>query len=149
MLNRHQVALYVTHLLVLSSRLFAICYFTDSYKWWVIAVLMFHSCAVVIATVIQNRDKVDCDCDASNVSLAILFMGIHCLREYDSVELSISVEEIGPHETTMRVFSSHILFVLENFFMIVMLYFTYHPNTVGTLYLCVCEFVCSVFLAPQ
>ena len=111
--------------------------------------LMFHSCAVVIATVIQNRDKVDCDCDASNVSLAILFMGIHCLREYDSVELSISVEEIGPHETTMRVFSSHILFVLENFFMIVMLYFTYHPNTVGTLYLCVCEFVCSVFLAPQ
>ena len=106
MLNRHQVALYVTHLLVLSSRLFAICYFTDSYKWWVIAVLMFHSCVVVIATVIQNRDKVDCD--ASNVSLAIFFMGIHCLREYDLVELSISVEEIGHHETTMRVFSSHI-----------------------------------------
>ena len=77
--------------------------------------LMFHSCAVVIATVIQNRDKVDCDCDASIVSLAILFMGIHCLREYDLVELSISVEEIGHHETTMRVFSSHILFVLENF----------------------------------
>ncbi|RMX41754.1 hypothetical protein pdam_00005594 [Pocillopora damicornis] len=101
MLNRHQVALYVTHLLVLSSRLFAICYFTDSYKWWVIAVLMFHSCVVVIATVIQNRDKVDCD--ASNVSLAILFMGIHCLREYDLVELSISVEEIGHHETTMRL----------------------------------------------
>ena len=115
MLNRHQVALYVTHLLVLSSRLFAICYFTDSYKWWVIAVLMFHSCVVVIATVIQNGDKVDCDCDASNVSLAILFMGIHCLREYDLVELSISLEEIGHHETTMRVFSSYILFVLENF----------------------------------
>ena len=68
--------------------------------------LMFHSCVVVIATVIQNRDKVDCD--ASNVSLAIFFMGIHCLREYDLVELSISVEEIGHHETTMRVFSSHI-----------------------------------------
>ena len=68
--------------------------------------LMFHSCVVVITTVIQNRDKVDCD--ASNVSLAIFFMGIHCLREYDLVELSISVEEIGHHETTMRVFSSHI-----------------------------------------
>ena len=68
--------------------------------------LMFHSYVVVITTVIQNRDKVDCD--ASNVSLAIFFMGIHCLREYDLVELSISVEEIGHHETTMRVFSSHI-----------------------------------------
>ena len=40
---KHQLALYVTHLLLLSSRLFAICYFTVSYKWWVIAVLMFHS----------------------------------------------------------------------------------------------------------
>ena len=106
MLNRHQVALYVTHLLVLNIRLFAICYFTVTDKWWVIAVLMFHSCVVVITTVIQNRDKVDCD--ASNVSLAIFFMGIHCPREYDLVELSISVEEIGHHETTMRVFSSHI-----------------------------------------
>ena len=26
--------------------------------------------------------------------------------------------------------------------MIVMLYFTYHPNTVGTLYLCVCVRLC-------
>ena len=40
--------------------------------------LMFHSCAVVIATVIQNGDKIDCD--ASTVSLTILRMGIHCLR---------------------------------------------------------------------
>ena len=28
--------------------------------------------------------------------------------------------------------------------MIVMIYFTYHPNTVGTLYLCVCVCVFSV-----
>ena len=40
---KHQLALYVTHLLLLSSRLFAICYFTVSYKWWVIGVLLFHS----------------------------------------------------------------------------------------------------------
>ena len=33
---KHQLALYVTHVLLLSSRLFAICYFTVSYKWWVI-----------------------------------------------------------------------------------------------------------------
>ena len=105
--------------------------------------LMFHSCVVVIATVIQNRDKVDCD--VSNVSLAILFMGIHCLREYDLVELSISVEEIGHHES---VFLTYFV-CIRKLFMIVMLYFTYHPNTVGTLYLCVCAFVCSVFLALQ
>ena len=88
---KHQLALYVTHLLLLSSRLFAICYFTVSYKWWVIGVVMFHSCAVVIATVIQNRDEVGCN--ASYVFSTILFMGIHCLRD-DFVELSIGVQVV-------------------------------------------------------
>ena len=105
---KHQLVLYATHLLLLSSRLFAICYFTVSYKWWVVGVLMFHSCAVVIATFIQNRDKVDCD--TSTVSLTILRMGIHCLRD-DFVELSMGVEVIG---LTMSVFFSH---------------FFFHPNT--------------------
>ena len=49
---KHQLALYATHLLLLSSRLFAICYFTVSYKWWVIGVLNVHCCVMVIATVI-------------------------------------------------------------------------------------------------
>ena len=70
--------------------------------------LMFHSCAVVIATFIQNGDKVDCD--ASTVSLIILRMGIHCLRD-DFVELSMGVEVIG---LTMSMF----------FFL-----FSFHPNT--------------------
>ena len=43
--------------LLLSSRLFAICYFTVSYKWWVVGVLMFHSCAVVIATYSERRQN--------------------------------------------------------------------------------------------
>ena len=50
---------------------------------------MFHSCAVVIATFIQNGDKVDCD--ASTITLTILRMGIHFLRD-DFVELSMGVE---------------------------------------------------------
>ena len=133
---KHQLALYVTHLLLLSSRLFAICYFTVSYKWWVIAVLMFHSCVVVIATVIQKRGAVNCD--VFYVFLTILFMGIHCLRD-DFVELSMDLEITG---LTMSVFLSHILFALENFFMILMFYFTYHPNAWYSLpvTVCVCGF---------
>ena len=122
---KHQLALYVTHLLLLSSRLFAICYFTVSYKWWVIGVVMFHSCAVVIATVIQNRDKVDCD--AFFVLFILLFMGIHFLRD-DLVELSMALEITGVSGLTMSMYLSHILFVLENFFMILTFYFTYNPN---------------------
>ena len=119
---KHQLALFATHLLLLSSRLFAICYFIVSYKWWVIGVVMFHSCVVLIATVIQNRDEVDCD--ASNVLLILLFMGIHSLRD-DFVEISLNLEITG---VTMSIYLSHILFVLENFFMILTFYFTYNPN---------------------
>ena len=136
---KHQLALYVTHFLILSSRLFAIYYFTVSYKWWVICVLMFHSCVVVIATVIQNRDKVDCN--ASYVFLIMFFMSVHCLRD-DYVEISIEAVGIG---LTISVFLSHILFVLENFFMILMFYFTYHPNTLYSLLLTVCVCMFSVF----
>ena len=135
---KHQLALYVFHLLLLSSRLFAICYFTVSYKWWVIGVVMFHCCAVLIATVIQNRDKVDCD--ASIVPSILLFMGIHSLRD-DFVELSIDLELTG---LTMSMYLSHILFVLENFFMILMFYFTYHPNAWYSLPVTVCVCVFSV-----
>ena len=135
---KHQLALFATHLLPLRSRLFAICYFTVSYKWWVIGVLMFHSCAVLIVTVIQNKN--DVDCDAFFVLLILLFMSIHFLRD-DFVEFSIRVKVTG---LTMSVFFSHILFVLENFFMILMFYFTYHPNAWYTLAVTVSVCVLSV-----
>ena len=38
-----RVLLFVTHLFILSSRLFAVALFTVSYKWWVSSVLIFHS----------------------------------------------------------------------------------------------------------
>ena len=135
---KHQLALYVTNLLLLSSRLFAICYFTVSYKWWVIGVLMFHCSVVVIATVIQNRNKVYCN--AFIVLFSLLFMGIHSLRD-DFVELLMGLLEEG---LTISVFLSHILFVLENFFMILMFYFTYHPNAWYSLTVTVCVCVFSV-----
>ena len=134
---KHQLASYVTHLLLLSSRLFAICYFTVSYKWWVIGVVMFHCCAVLIATVIQKRDEVECD--AQSVLYILFFMGIHSLRD-DFVELTMNLKITG---VTMSRYLSHILFVLENFFMILMFYFT-HPNAWYSLPVTVCVCVFSV-----
>ena len=133
---KHQIALYVTHLLILSSRLLAICYFTVSYKWWVITVAIFHGCAVVIATLVQNRVKVGCQ----NGFRILLFMGINCFRD-DFVEFSIDFEVTG---LTISVYFSHILLVLENFFMILMFFFTYHPNTWYSLPVTVCVCVFSV-----
>ena len=135
---KHQLALYATHLLLLSSRLFAICYFTVSYKWWVIGVLMVHCCVMVIATVIQNRDKVNCD--ASHVLFTLLFMGIHSLRD-DFTNITIGADV---NRVIRNVYFSHILFVLENFFMILMFYFTNHSNAWYSLPVTVCVCVFSV-----
>ena len=134
---RHQLALYATHLLLLSSRLFAICYFTISYKWWVIGVLMVHCCVIQMAIVIQIRN-VDCD-DAIDLSAFLLHMGIHSLRD-DFTNITIGADE---NRATRNVYFSHILFVLENFFMILMFYFTYHSNAWYSLpvTVCVCVFI--------
>ena len=131
---KHQLALYVGYLLLLSSRLFAICYFSVSYKWWVIGVLMVHCCVVVIAANIQNRNK------CFPAPFILLFMGIHSLRD-DFVELLIGVSVDG---LPMSVYFSHILFVLENFFMILMFYFTNHSNAWYSLPVTVCVCVFSV-----
>ena len=135
---KHQLALFVTHILLLSSRLFAICYFTVSYKWWVIGVLIVHCCVMVIAAVIQNKDE-DC-CDATNVFFTLLFMGIHSLRD-DFTYITIGADVNG---VIRNVYFSHILFVLENFFMILMFYFTYHSNAWYSLPVTVCVCVFSV-----
>ena len=131
---RHQLALYATHLLLLSSRLFAICYFTVSYKWWVIGVLLVHYCVIEMANVIQNGD-VNCD-DAIDCFVFLLLMGIHSLRD-DFTKTTIREDE---NRSIRKVYFSHILFVLENFFMVLMSYFTYHPNALYSLPVTV--FVC-------
>ena len=43
---KDKVLLFVTHLFILSSRLFTVALFTVSYKWWVTGVLIFH-CTVL------------------------------------------------------------------------------------------------------
>ena len=129
MLNT-KIALYVTHVLLLSSRLFAICYFTVSYKSWVIGVVMFHSCVVVMAKFFQDWD----------VFFTIVFMGIYCLRD-DFVDFSNAVNVFG---LTKIMFLSHILFVLEHFFMILMFYFIHRPNAWYTLAVTVGVCVLSV-----
>ena len=95
---------------------------------------MFHSCAIVIATVIQNRDMV-CN-DPIDFFVILLLMGIHSLRD-DFTNTRIGGDE---NRVIRSVHFSHILFVLENFFMILMSYFTYNPGLV--LFTCHCVCLC-------
>ena len=99
---------------------------------------MVHCCVIVIATVIQNRDMV-CN-DAIDFFVILLLMGIHSLRD-DFTNTRIGADE---NRVIMNVYFSHILFVLENFFMILMSYFTYNPNAWYSLPVTVCVCVFSV-----
>ena len=83
-----------------------------------------------MAKFIQDRD----------VFFTIVFMGIHCLGD-DFVDFSNAVNVFG---LTKIMFLSHILFVLENFFMILMFYFNYNLNAWYTLPVTVSVCVLSV-----
>ena len=134
---KHKIAFYVTHLLLLGSRLFAICYFTVSYKWWVIGVLLFHTCVVVTLTAIKYRSENDCG--ARNLICIPLFISIHCLRD-DTVDFAFKQIPEG----LSTVLLSNVLSVVENFFMILMFYFSPHSNTWYSLPVTVCVCVFSV-----
>ena len=45
---KDRVLIFVTHLFILSSRLFAVALFTVSYKWWVTSVLILHCTVITI-----------------------------------------------------------------------------------------------------
>ena len=126
--NKCQLALYVTHLFLLSSRLLAICFFTVGYKWLVIAVLMPHSCVVLMVFIISNRDEYECS--VGNVIPLILRIGIYYLRD-DCIDV---IDELW------CIFLSHILFTIENFIMIVVFYSNYHLD--AWYYLHVTVYVC-------
>ena len=57
---KDKVLLFVTHLFILSSRLFAVALFTVSYKWWVTSVLILHCTLITICDIVwQRRDRDD------------------------------------------------------------------------------------------
>lgn len=49
---KNKLLLFVAHLFLLSSRLFAVAYFIVSYSWWIISVLMFHCTVMAVVDVI-------------------------------------------------------------------------------------------------
>ena len=139
---KHKFFFFITHLFLLSSRLFAVCYFTVSYKWWVIAVLLFHT--VVIMTV-DNISSVwlKGECESINAMLAsVLLCCVHWLRD----DLSSQSGHDSADKTILRSLKrmqvlGNVLFVVENFVMILLFYFSQHSNTwyslPVTVYVCV------------
>ena len=133
---KHRALRYVTHLFILSSRLFAVALFTVNYKWRVIGVLIPH------CTVITTCDRVWlCTAQSADSNKApvvsVLFFCFHWLRD----DLSLIGFYGGYKRLTMKLISN-VLFVIENITMILLFYFSHFPHTWYSLpvTICVCLF---------
>ena len=133
---KDRVLLFVTHLFILSSRLFAVALFTVSYKWWVTSVLILH------CTVITICDRVwfcrSLSVDSNDLRLeSFMFFCLHWLRDDSSV-----FGRFDEYKRLIMQLVSNVLFVIENITMILLFYFSHFPHTWYSLpvTICVCLF---------
>ena len=130
------VRLFVTHLFILSSRLFAVALFTVSYKWWVTSVLIFHCTVITICDRLwlctAGNDDRNADLDMSAITFCL-----HWLRD----DLSL-IARSGVCKLLRMQLVSNVLFVIENITMILLFYFSHFPHTWYSLpvTICVCLF---------
>ena len=137
---REKVLLFVTHLFILSSRLFAVALFTVSYKWWVISALIFHCTVIMISDIIWR-------CWSSgigdwNVDELLFFCFTFCfhwLRDDWSLG-GLGGRNREKQQRGMTL--SNVLFVIENITKILLFYFGHFPDTWYSLpvTICVCLF---------
>ena len=134
---KDRVLLFVTHLFILSSRLFAVALFTVSYKWWVTSVLILH-CTVI--TIYDRLWLCRGGNDDRNAYLrpSVICFCLHWLR--DDLSLLTLFSELG-RPLRMKLISN-VLFVIENIIMILLFYFSHFPHTWYSLpvTICVCLF---------
>ena len=102
---KDRVLIFVTHLFILSSRLFAVALFTVSYKWWVIGVLILHCTVITI-------------CDRVWLCRAQSAHSLHWLRD-DLSFLVIGDYAVYTELLRMKLISN-VLFVIENIIMILL-----------------------------
>ena len=135
---KDEVLLFVTHLFILSSRLFAVALFAVSYKWWVTGVLIFHCTLLMIRDFIWIWGREEF---TVVLILACFIFCFHWLRDDWSV-LYVQDEEIGEKKLRRMLLLSNVLFVTENITMILLFYFSHFPHTWYSLpvTICVCVF---------
>ena len=134
---KNTVLLFVTHLFILSSRLFAVALFTVSYKWWVTSVLIIHCTVITICdrVLFHTAQSVD---DNITRFLSVMYFCLHWLRD-DSVQL------IGDYAYAGSPLISNVLFVIENITMILLFYFSHFPHTWYSLPVTICVCLFAVF----
>ena len=135
----HKVLFSVENFFLLTSRLFAICYFIMGFRGWIFVVLMSHSLIVAL---------VDCTsrCQTGNPDwrcrlLSIFFLIFHWIR--DDLSAPLDAEDMRKRKRQLAKIQwlSHAMFVIENHAMILLFFFLSKYSTTWfafpvTVYVC-------------
>ncbi len=112
---KHKVILFLSHVLQLSSRLFAICFFIVSYKWWILLFDVSFWCNFHRGPHLGRPERRI----GSNASLANCFL--HWIRDEFTVALFSVDNNADPKNQRKKIlWLSNVLFVLENVAMILL-----------------------------
>lgn len=123
----HKVLFCVENFFLLTSRLFAICYFIMGFRGWIFVVLISHSFIVAL---------VDCTsrCQTGNPDwrcrlLSIFFLIFHWIR--DDLSAPLDAEDITKRKRQLAKIQwlSHAMFVIENYAMILLFFFLSEYST--------------------
>ena len=136
---KHRIALLVTHLLLVSSRLLAICYFAVSYKWLVIVVFLVHGLVITTVDSICDHKQEGGHCSFSRGIRSVFYFFIHWLR--DDITVYYQFQASKQLLWKRQLFSS-CLYISENVTIILLFYFSQQSHTWYSLpvTICVCLF---------
>lgn len=109
-----KVVFFISQLFHLSSRLLAITFFTVGFKWWIIAVLIFHSIVMTFVRVYAARTTQMPPGFENNCVVLTMLCIFYWIR--DDENSNAKVDKI-------MTLISNILFVIENVTMICVFYF--------------------------
>lgn len=140
---RYKILNFLAHLLLLSSRLFAITYFVVIYKWFIIGVFIFH---FIILRIMHwcwpyTEDTTD-DSKCEKLFKWYIIFGLSWIG-YETFEAEGNETETKMKHLKIITVFSYILLVLENFAMILLYYLPFKyfiPLYSLPLTVCVCLF---------
>jgi len=143
---KQKVVLFASYVFVLSSRLFAIAFFTITYKWWIISVLMIHNVLILIVDTIWSyrmKRVFNGWSRWESVQESALNFCLHWLKDDMSPTIHLPNTDGEKAIKQKMHLLSNILFVIENCTMILIFYrFSKFSNTWYSLpvTICVCSF---------
>ena len=141
---KHDVLLFVTELLILIGRLFAIPFFIVSYKWWVCIVIFLHAIILMVIDILYCYQTGNLKREAALV--APCFSLLNWLRDDMSLGLYVDTSASAHRNTRKHLINMqnlcNILFVLENLSMISLFFLNerFHNWYSLTLLICVSLF---------